>query len=717
MLNRASYAVLCVAVLAVGQTKPNSVTVTTYSDETNANIKSISKVFSDGIGRKIRSLAVNGSGDIVSGRVFDVYGQPMQEAKPFYNYAYAHDWSNSPLISDANAYFNGVNPERPDAGGKAYTETGFYPDPLKRPREQAGPGAAFSVASGKTVRYWYFGRTVPAGQTYPDFIRDPTVSMLDAMIGTSSAMPTGAKFFLEITKDPDGRFSQILKDQFGRVVRTWTDPTNASGATHDEIMTENVYNWAGQLIKKYLPGSNGQIDLTRYSTFLYSSSGNLIKETHPDEGTIEYIYDRSGRLRFKRDANQKYASKGKTRFTYICYDAHSREIETGIAFETTYNAYFNQDYADVPSFPRLNPVEHLAKIRKYYDNTEGLPSALGMPSHKFEMLRNLNGRLVAVANFNEYGQDAMNQIVELYSYDDEGRVRNKKKFVPGLPEQESIYFYDLQDRVTYKSVNYYESSGDYHITSWGYFYDNLGRMVEIQRNYQTAITYSYTATGLLRDKLFQNLSGEFARQSYAYNIRDWIIDIEASKQGDPVYMEELFYESGGTLPQFGGNVGYGIERYWTGTANPSFFLDYRYDMTNRLKATYSSTPYNEGFVYDESGRFQTKIEGSNSYGPFEYNPGGNKVLKVGNHPTRNNSLGNFSYDSNGNMVFDRSKKMAVFYDWRNLPIKFRFFKTPPAPDYAVTWENVAYISAPIGAEVEMTYDAAGKRVLKKTMEY
>jgi len=60
---------------------------------------------------------------------------------------------------------------------------------------------------------------------------------------------------------------------------------------------------------------------------------------------------------------------------------------------------------------------------------------------------------------------------------------------------------------------------------------------------------------------------------------------------------------------------------------------------------------------------------------------------------------NYEYDGNGNMVVDRSKKMRVGYDWRNLPIKFTFYA------------NVDDGSNPI-RQVHMIYDASGKRLAK-----
>jgi len=64
---------------------------------------------------------------------------------------------------------------------------------------------------------------------------------------------------------------------------------------------------------------------------------------------------------------------------------------------------------------------------------------------------------------------------------------------------------------------------------------------------------------------------------------------------------------------------------------------------------------------------------------------------------------NFGYDANGNMVYDKSKKMRIEYDWRNLPTKFLFYSAMQA-DGTGAGDPVSTVT--------MIYDPNGNRVGK-----
>jgi len=59
---------------------------------------------------------------------------------------------------------------------------------------------------------------------------------------------------------------------------------------------------------------------------------------------------------------------------------------------------------------------------------------------------------------------------------------------------------------------------------------------------------------------------------------------------------------------------------------------------------------------------------------------------------------NFEYDANGNMIKDKTKGLEIEYDWRNMPIRFKFTDTGSPP-------RVKYV-------IQVLYDASGNRVAK-----
>ncbi len=74
----------------------------------------------------------------------------------------------------------------------------------------------------------------------------------------------------------------------------------------------------------------------------------------------------------------------------------------------------------------------------------------------------------------------------------------------------------------------------------------------------------------------------------------------------------------------------------------------------------------------------------------------------------------YIYDPDGNLVFDRSKRMGIVYDWRNLPVLYRFYNNVPED---VTWQDAGSLEISrsgikLLSIVKMVYDANGNRVIK-----
>lgn len=80
-------------------------------------------------------------------------------------------------------------------------------------------------------------------------------------------------------------------------------------------------------------------------------------------------------------------------------------------------------------------------------------------------------------------------------------------------------------------------------------------------------------------------------------------------------------------------------------------------------------------------------------------------LPVNYHNTTQQSAGNYIYDRNGNMIADISKNMLVFYDWRDLPVRYEFYNPG-----SINSQGVATGSPK--KTVKMVYDADGVRVSK-----
>jgi hypothetical protein len=151
-----------------------------------------------------------------------------------------------------------------------------------------------------------------------------------------------------------------------------------------------------------------------------------------------------------------------------------------------------------------------------------------------------------------------------------------------------------------------------------------------------------------------------------------------------------------------GNITYTWYDYSIGETPKLYNLDYTYDGISRLLSVVDvvnpTSLYNEAFSYDQVGRIKQKRRGESTLAGFTqqyvYKPLTNKLDYV----SGKQALNNYAYNALGSMTEDKSKKMdTVLYDWRDMPVQFVLKET------AETWQSA----------VDMIYDAAGNRVLKK----
>ncbi len=131
------------------------------------------------------------------------------------------------------------------------------------------------------------------------------------------------------TIDEDADTARVYVDLFGRKIRQVTK----MGAGNSDLITLFEYDGVGNLTRSISPKVYGQTDTAKYSTtYKYNPRNQLITKTSRDEGTVNYVYDNVGKLRFVQDSVHKagFSFAGGTRFwTYYKYDAIGRVIEQG----------------------------------------------------------------------------------------------------------------------------------------------------------------------------------------------------------------------------------------------------------------------------------------------------------------------------------------------------------------------------------------------------
>ena len=234
--------------------------------------------------------------------------------------------------------------------------------------------------------------------------------------------------------------------------------------------------------------------------------------------------------------------------------------------------------------------------------------------------------------------------------------------------------------------------------TYTYTYDHAGRLTvtKYKLNSNAEITLSsntYDELGRLKTKSLHGSATN--KQTYSYNIRDWLTGISGSK-----LTQNLYYNTGNGTPQYGGNIS---SMTWkVGNESTTRGYKFAYDGLNRL----TSATYGEGIsISSNANRFTEKVTGydlngnikglqrygqtgASTYGLIDnltYTLSGNQVTRVDDATTAaayNNGsefkdavkqASEYAYDKNGNLTKDLNKNITgIQYNCLNLPSKVTF---------------------------------------------
>ncbi|MBM6720850.1 RHS repeat-associated core domain-containing protein, partial [Bacteroides gallinaceum] len=170
-----------------------------------------------------------------------------------------------------------------------------------------------------------------------------------------------------------------------------------------------------------------------------------------------------------------------------------------------------------------------------------------------------------------------------YYYDDRGRViQTRSTNHLGGTDVEYVAYNFVGDPV--KRQHVHTASGKATQTeTYTYTYDHAGRLTvtKYKLNSNAEITLSsntYDELGRLQTKSLHGSATN--KQTYSYNIRDWLTGISGNK-----FTQHLYYNTGSGTPQYGGNIS---SMTWK-AGNESTVRGYKfaYDGLSRLtSATY-----------------------------------------------------------------------------------------------------------------------------------
>lgn len=720
---------------------PNYTRTTVYTNDLTDDSTLTITTYSDGLGNDIQSKVDLGNDKArIAGTVLDDAGRPTITTMPFQlsTTTYPGFFSGN-IVSAAQTDLNDNYP---------YNEVQYKPDPQDIVDRAGAPGSVYSLDGSNFVKTWNFSTKINGSSSLVDnngfifeYILLNSAISLDPFDGLAicDGNPT---HFLTVTKGPNGDYTQLLKDLNGNVVST---------CSMKNTMAKYEYDILGRTINEIPPDATTPraVDNNRLTNYAYDKLGRLISKTTPDAGQIRFVYDNKNRLVASQNAKQR-AMNNDLSFTVYLYDDLGRNYAIG-------DNYSMNNFADAGTFTwSLGYLDvHILRI---YDDPGQLQNSdvLGIgysPRYfttNYAPITNTQGRLVAeIAYFASYpgipGSDQFFGLVtvDIYSYDDEGRVINKIKRVPGMSAFAMFtYTYDRQNNLKTYQYAKDETGAPTATNPISFNLDRLGRMQTVFSGSNPFLLNEFDDYGRLVVKRFgTDVHAEATtadKINYWYNIRNLPDSIRSSNKA---FSEWIAYDDNhvngqaisGMIAQFNGNIAAAKFAY---NLNDAFtpvtgIVNYNYDEVNRLSGVANvSNPaqfQNEQITYKADGRIDTKVKSTGAIPTanlptYVYNSNKNQLNKIVNKKDQAN---NYVYDPNGNMVLDFSKKMLVEYDWRDMPIKYKFFNQIPTSilsgDVSSLWIDLeGTITSPLVAgngkvvsEVDMVYDASGNRVTKR----
>ena len=634
-------------------------TVHASADSTQSKRQEIG--YYDDLGRPVQTIRRGGSpdGHDLADRIeYDLLGRECRTWKTIRSpYSNGSPVDSSVFVPDAVSFYSDAAP---------YRDILYDGTPLDRIRKETGPGAAWHL-NGKGVTSGYLTNDGSSGEASLRCVK--YAFSLSGNTGVSFSRdgfwPAGA-LIVEKTEDEDGRTLWLFKDMRGLTVLERRLAETASGSTPAVYAdTYYLYDNAGRLVailppelSKYFAqgswsgstGNDAKVEGFAYQ-YRYDARGRMIAKKLPGADWTYYIYDKGDRLVLTQDGNQRTGNEWSFRFQ----DALGRECLTG-CLTVNYNPFADP----------LGNVQVLAvrnRSEGTYDGLHGYTvSGLTLPQgavvltanwwDDYSFLGHEPGMSGTEYGYTDppsgsgygfrYGTEAHGLLTghwsraigeapsawtqtgvrETWDYDDHGRtVFHVKGYPSGSRLEERSGYAFAGDLIALKKTLSLPG-GTSHTEDYTYTYDDWGRRVKTSHSLDGATSRilganEYDAVGRLSEINGgtignNNLIVSYER-SFAYNVRDWLMEIEGQ-----YFSEALSYEDprdAGHSGQWSGNIS---SAQWKIGRDSPFYYDYSYDLLGRLtEAEFGETSgaspvdYDLVYSYDLNGNLEQRTSLNN----------------------------------------------------------------------------------------------------------
>ena len=426
----------------------------------------------------------------------------------------------------------------------------------------------------------------------------------------------------------------------------------------------------------------------------------------PGCDAVRYVYDKADRLIFVQDGNLK--GQGRWRFTIP--DALGRTVLSGLCSEplpvdgSAVEAEFTgsgsyKGYAvKVGGTVRALSGSRLLTVN-YYDNYDFLGKN-GFPAYAYDSSMESSGygtksdaRGMLTGSVTVLAGDGAGQLYSVVYYDRRSRPvqRQSSNSLGGKETEYTAYNFTGQPT---RLCHVHTAQGKAARTEVRtYSYDHAGRLLTVKHKLDalgevTLVNNVYDDLGRLQSK---SLHGSAVnKQTYAYNIRNWLTGVSGSK-----FTQNLYYNTGNGVVKYNGSIS---SMTWK-AGNESTVRGYKftYDGLDRmLNAIYGETAgintnanrFSENVTgYDKNGNIKGLQRygqtGASAYGLIDnltFTLKGNRLNRVDDAvavSTYNGGFGfkdgvkqanEYTYDANGNLTKDLNKGITnISYNCLNLP--------------------------------------------------
>ena len=426
----------------------------------------------------------------------------------------------------------------------------------------------------------------------------------------------------------------------------------------------------------------------------------------PGCDAVRYVYDKADRLIFVQDGNLK--GQGRWRFTIP--DALGRTVLSGLCSDTlpvvgspveaefTGSGSYKGYAVKVGGTVRALSGSRLLTVN-YYDNYDFLGKN-GFPAYAYDSSMESSGygtksdaRGMLTGSVTGLAGDGAGQLYSVVYYDRRSRPvqRQSSNSLGGKETEYTAYNFTGQPT---RLCHVHTAQGKAARTEVRtYSYDHAGRLLTVKHKLDalgevTLVNNVYDDLGRLQSK---SLHGSAVnKQTYAYNIRNWLTGVSGSK-----FTQNLYYNTGNGVVKYNGSIS---SMTWK-AGNESTVRGYKftYDGLDRmLNAIYGETAgistnanrFSENVTgYDKNGNIKGLQRygqtGASAYGLIDnltFTLKGNRLNRVDDAvavSTYNGGFGfkdgvkqanEYTYDANGNLTKDLNKGITnISYNCLNLP--------------------------------------------------